>query len=98
MRLTIFIPKEASNAIQGVSIPRPPSIKGDVYKARALLKGFNNACLVFVELGVNQRANCGIRDVGVRDFDRRVQILKDISQSLVLNNTEGLIRIDYPFD
>jgi hypothetical protein len=53
VRLAIFIPKEASNAVQRVSIPRPPSIKGDVYKTRALLKSFNDACLVFLELGVD---------------------------------------------
>ena len=78
MRLTVFIPKEASNAVQRVSIPCPPSIKGDVYKTRTLLKSFDDTCLVFLELRVNQRANCGIRDIGVRDSDRRIQILEDI--------------------
>ena len=53
---------------------------------------------MFLELGVDQRANRGSGDVGIRDSDRRVQILEDISQSLVFNNIEGLIRIDYPFD
>jgi hypothetical protein len=46
VRLAIFIPKEVSNAVQGASIPRPPSIKGDVYKTRALLKGFDDVCRV----------------------------------------------------
>ena len=62
------------------------------------LKDLDDACLVFLELEVDQCANSSIGDVGIRDSDRRVEVFEDITQSLVFSNTKRLVRINNPFD
>ena len=80
----LFVPKETSNAIKGVLIPRPPPIKSDMDQSGALLEDLNNACLMPLKFRVDQCPNCGIRDIGVHDPNCRIQIFEDISCSTTL--------------